>query len=271
MCHVGDVWRDSVARVRMVSGPQEYPAIPFSEDDSWSAADGDRNSRVASPTERPTVGDCAPVRAPQSGSNSPSPLPVETVEPAGVIDASNVEPLILDGDTAAGLWMTEFEERYELEHQEKRAFEHFRSLEVEDYLRVYRNSRQFRNVKVDYFGDRMNSLCLHRLEQQYLKQGIEARRKQNAKDHEACIIKIQERAFDGVKKRLPPIKTAIGELEAPDSPTQLPKVTPNPPVLRESRRRNPSDIEWRRQKRLIEQEEAPKEGPRQFKFFPLVL
>lgn len=266
LCRAGDVWRDSVARVRVVSGPKEYPAIVCSEEDSCSLLEVDRNSRVESRVGLPVAAKACEEPTPTRCGD----VVTKVDTPGGSTGMCEMD-IALNGEASAALWMEEFQERYELEQEAKRAFEHFRSLEVEDYLRVYRTSRQFHNLKVDYFGERMNSLCLHRLEQQYIKQGIEARRKQNSKDHEACIIKIQERALDGAKKRLPPLKTAIGELEAPESPSQLPKVTPNPPVLRESRRRNPSDIEWRRQKRLLEQEEAPTEGPKQFKFFPLVL
>eukprot|EP00796_Vickermania_ingenoplastis_P005022 gene5022-3617_t len=229
MSRAGATWRDGRARIHVVSGPMNYPNIEVDSDsnlDEWS--------RLSSPVEALPI---AVQKDPQE---------VATVQK---IEEGVEEPTV-DEKVLASLWMEVFEGRYGVAREEERAYERCKSLEVEDYLRVHRTSRYFQKLKFDYFGTRMNTLCIHRLEQQYLKDDANSRLVKNAKEHKKSIKEAQEKAKECVK-RLPPVKTAIGFLEPPEEPGLPTVITSNPPVLIESRRRRAADLELIRQVKLV--------------------
>lgn len=261
-------WREGGARVQVVSDAKHYPEIM---NESSSTLDDTCTMMDASSASPPPRDHTSNINTNNdTGDNEEAPVSEEP-SPECVEEAEKKLDNPLDNDLAAVLWSEEFEERYETMREESRSFERFRSLEVEDYLRVHRTSRYFHKLKVDYFGNRMNTLSIHRLEQEYLKQGKETTIKRNVQNHKKHLVEIQEEALPPVT-RLPPIQTAIGFLEAPEDPKMPSVPTTNPAVLRESRRRNAADLELRRQLRIKDELESKKTSrPREMKYFPLVI
>lgn len=165
---------------------------------------------------------------------------------------------LLSADCAAALWIDEFDTRYLICKSERQAFERFRSEEAGAYLNTQRNSRRSHKLNVNYFGESMNSLCIHRLEKSYLKQGAKARWDNNERDYAMQVLKIQKKASECESGYLPPIKEKCIEL---GNPLVL---SPYPPVLREATLSNAVEVEYNRQMGIRENASGG------FTYFPML-
>lgn len=140
-------------------------------------------------------------------------------------------------DIDASLWYEEFEKRFEIDKLEEHEFQRIHGLEVEDYLRTHRISRQKLQIRSDHIGKQFSFLSIHDLEFRYLKQDLKNRKKTLVKDHKDCLINIQKQAMESTK--LPSLLTGspqeISESNFFLTGAELQNPTSLPPVLREAR------------------------------------
>lgn len=254
MSKAGDRFKIGHVRFCVVCGPDEYPIIR-AVSDTDDSSDDDYESVASATDEFLTEPQCHETPCRED-------INVATHSDDEAPEAVQAMPKLWDDtpslneDASAFLWLEEFELRYTVEESEKKAYGKLLGDEVENYLRVHRKSRYAHKQNCDYY-ERVETLNIHRLEMKYLKDGFNALRESNEKDHQECVMRHQQEAQECARVP-PPIKTVIGELAyAPDA---QPRITPHPPVLREARRRHAAETELKRQMALKEGKKNPMSG-----------
>lgn len=185
--------------------------------------------------------------------------------------AASSEVFAAASDIEASLWYEEFEDRLEIDKLEEHEFQRILGLEVEDYLRTHRISRQKLQIRSDYIGKQFSFLSIHDLEFRYLKQDLENRKKTIVKDHKKCLINIQKQAMEDIK--LPPLLAGssqeIGESNFFFTSAELQNPTSHPPVLREARECHTVKAEMLRQ--LAIKKKLLADEPWKPQYFPSLL